>query len=114
LAEVAYGEALEGSDTRISIGAVNGEACSAGTAIAEGRTPNKGDAIGSGIIGAVDNVGESMGGFVGGLVRLTATGVKATVVADCRRDVRVQCGPESALCPYRESLARYERCTASQ
>ena len=55
-----------------------------------------------------------MGGFVGGLVRLTAAGVKATVVADCRPDVRVQCGPESALCPYRDRLARYERCTASQ
>jgi hypothetical protein len=55
-----------------------------------------------------------MGGFVGGLVRLTAAGVNATVVADCRPDVRVQCGPESALCPYRDRLARYERCTASQ
>ena len=114
LAEVACGEALEGSDTRISTGAVNGAACSAGTAIAQGCTPNKGDAIGSGIIGAVDNVGESMRGFVGGLVRLTAAGVKASVVADCRRDVRVQCDPKSALRPYRERLARYERCTASQ
>ena len=86
----------------------------AGTAIAQGRTPNKGDAIGSGIIGAVDNVGESMGGFVGGLVRLTAAGVKASVVADCRRDVRVQCDPESALRPYRERRARYEHYTAPQ
>ncbi len=114
VAEVACGEALEGADTRIMTGAMNGAACSAATAVAQGRQPNTGDAAGSAIIGAVDNVGESMGGFFGGAVRLMAAGVKAGVVSECKRDVRVQCDPEVALRPYRERLARYENCVNDQ
>lgn len=112
VAEVVCGEALEASDTRISTGALNGAACSAGTAIAQGKTPNSGDVAGSAIIGAVDNAGESVGGLWGGLIRVAAAGVKAGLVAECRRDVRVQCDPESALIPYRNRLANYEACLA--
>jgi len=55
-----------------------------------------------------------MGGILGGLVRLTAAGVKASVVADCRRDVRVQCNPDIALRPYRARLAKYTACRSGQ